>query len=292
MFVSVFKIDKASFWIGETIFLIWNSLNDPLFGWIGDRSQVSSNIESFDSSQNVQQPGDHNIIINENASNRQVSLHHRHTTVSVDEESKTSSHPRDGIRLHQTGASSQLIVKRTKMISACGPLLALSFLLLWFDWMMPAIQFALCLCIYDAFLTMVDLHHSALLADLSLTADARTSMNTYESIFSAIGSSSVFMSYLFWDKHDLTKFRIFCVVLAVISASGFYVVSTALRSIYVINEGQYAKRDLSQLKTQNALSQGKSMRKFIRELLKQKNFLMFTIINVIQVCNHLYRGNP
>ncbi|MEE6523317.1 hypothetical protein FKM82_022156 [Ascaphus truei] len=36
-FVSVYKIDKMSFWIGETIFLIWNSLNDPLFGWLSDR---------------------------------------------------------------------------------------------------------------------------------------------------------------------------------------------------------------------------------------------------------------
>ena len=41
-FVSVYKIDKASFWIGETIFLLWNSFNDPLFGWISDKKYLTS----------------------------------------------------------------------------------------------------------------------------------------------------------------------------------------------------------------------------------------------------------
>ncbi|KAG7267650.1 hypothetical protein CRUP_002018 [Coryphaenoides rupestris] len=41
-FVSVYKIDKVSFWVGEAVFLIWNSLNDPLFGWLSDRSFLSS----------------------------------------------------------------------------------------------------------------------------------------------------------------------------------------------------------------------------------------------------------
>ncbi len=41
-FVSIYKIDKASFWIGETIFLLWNSLNDPLFGWFSDRKYLKN----------------------------------------------------------------------------------------------------------------------------------------------------------------------------------------------------------------------------------------------------------
>ncbi|KAM4852497.1 transmembrane protein 180 isoform 3-T3 [Thomomys bottae] len=41
-FVSVYKINKAAFWVGETVFLIWNSLNDPLFGWLSDRQFLSS----------------------------------------------------------------------------------------------------------------------------------------------------------------------------------------------------------------------------------------------------------
>ncbi|XP_047558747.1 transmembrane protein 180 isoform X4 [Lutra lutra] len=41
-FVSVYKINKAAFWVGETVFLLWNSLNDPLFGWLSDRHFLSS----------------------------------------------------------------------------------------------------------------------------------------------------------------------------------------------------------------------------------------------------------
>jgi len=41
-FVSVYKINKAAFWVGETVFLLWNSLNDPLFGWLSDRQFLSS----------------------------------------------------------------------------------------------------------------------------------------------------------------------------------------------------------------------------------------------------------
>ncbi|XP_072477266.1 transmembrane protein 180 isoform X2 [Notamacropus eugenii] len=41
-FVSVYKIDKLAFWVGETVFLLWNSLNDPLFGWLSDRVFLSS----------------------------------------------------------------------------------------------------------------------------------------------------------------------------------------------------------------------------------------------------------
>ncbi|XP_051055790.1 transmembrane protein 180 isoform X3 [Phodopus roborovskii] len=41
-FVSVYKINKVSFWIGETVFLLWNSFNDPLFGWLSDRQFLSS----------------------------------------------------------------------------------------------------------------------------------------------------------------------------------------------------------------------------------------------------------
>ncbi|KAM9197953.1 transmembrane protein 180 isoform 2-T2 [Dugong dugon] len=41
-FVSVYKINKAAFWVGETVFLLWNSFNDPLFGWLSDRQFLSS----------------------------------------------------------------------------------------------------------------------------------------------------------------------------------------------------------------------------------------------------------
>ncbi|XP_062351980.1 transmembrane protein 180 isoform X3 [Cinclus cinclus] len=174
-FVSVYKIDKLSFWIGETVFLIWNSLNDPLFGWMSDRVFLST-----------QQAG------------AEIS-------------------------------SPEVVLKRLRALSHNGPLFAISFLAFWVAWAHPGLQFLLCLCMYDSFLTMVDLHHNALLADLAVSAKDRTSLNFYCSLFSAIGSLSVFMSYAVWNKEDFFSFRIFCVLLALCSIVGFTLSTQLLR---------------------------------------------------------------
>ena len=69
--------------------------------------------------------------------------------------------------------SPSLILKRLHMLSTNGPLLGISFLCFWFLWTYPGLQFVVCLCLYDGFLTAVDLHHTALLADLALSAKER-----------------------------------------------------------------------------------------------------------------------
>uniref|UniRef100_A0A1I8F3G5 EXS domain-containing protein n=1 Tax=Macrostomum lignano TaxID=282301 RepID=A0A1I8F3G5_9PLAT len=35
-YVNVFQVDKASFWLAELLFLVWNSVNDYVFGWLSD----------------------------------------------------------------------------------------------------------------------------------------------------------------------------------------------------------------------------------------------------------------
>uniref|UniRef100_A0A673I5G1 Major facilitator superfamily domain containing 13A n=1 Tax=Sinocyclocheilus rhinocerous TaxID=307959 RepID=A0A673I5G1_9TELE len=174
-FVSVYKIDKMSFWLGETVFLIWNSLNDPLFGWLSDRSFLSS--------------------------------------------------PQSGSQI----TSPEVVLKRLQALSRSGPLFALSFLAFWVAWTWPGLQFLICLCLYDGFLTVVDLNHNALLADLAVSAHDRTRLNFHSSLFSAMGSLSVFLSYSFWNKENFYSFRLFCVTLATLSMLGFFVVSRLLR---------------------------------------------------------------
>ncbi|KAF7254011.1 hypothetical protein EYD10_01141 [Varanus komodoensis] len=165
-FVSIYKIDKLSFWIGETVFLIWNSLNDPLFGWLSDRVFLSTQ--------------------------------------------------QSGVEI----STPEVVLKRLRALSQNGPLFAMSFLAFWIAWAPPGLQFLICLCLYDSFLTMVDLNQNALLADLAVSAKDRTGLNFYSSLFSAIGSFSVFTSYAVWNKEDFFSFRIFCVVLACCSAAG------------------------------------------------------------------------
>lgn len=121
-----------------------------------------------------------------------------------------------------TGLSSRAVVlARVRALGWHGPLLALSFLAFWVPWAPAGLQFLLCLCLYDGFLTLVDLNHHALLADLALSAHDRTHLNFYCSLFSAAGSLSVFASYAFWNKEDFSSFRAFCVALATGSGLGF-----------------------------------------------------------------------
>ena len=175
-FVSIYKIDKTSFWIGETIFLVWNSLNDPLFGWVSDREYLKES-----SSLN----------------------------------------------------NSAIVLRRLNALQRFGPLFAVSFLLFWISWTWPLLQFIVCLCLYDGFLTVIDLHHSALLSDLSVSADVRTHLSFYSSVFCAFGSISVFLSYVAWNKDDLSTFRMFCIGLAVLGVAGFYISTTLLTNAYI-----------------------------------------------------------
>merc|ERR1712110_667237 len=46
VYVYSFNIDQRYFWIGEIIFLIWNSINDPLFGYLLDRQILAGKLIS------------------------------------------------------------------------------------------------------------------------------------------------------------------------------------------------------------------------------------------------------
>jgi Na+/melibiose symporter-like transporter len=176
MFVSVYKIDKMSFFVGEMVFLVWNCVNDPLFGWISDKKYLTATAKE-----------------------------HPHTDV---------------------------VIRRISALRLNGPLLAVSFLAFWVSWAYPWLQFLVCMCVYDGFLTIVDLHHSALLADLAVSNEERTTLNARCSLFSIIGSASVFTSYLLWHKEDLGRFRIFCAVVAALSFIGFITMSSLLKKLY------------------------------------------------------------
>ncbi|XP_046575539.1 transmembrane protein 180-like [Haliotis rubra] len=233
MFVSVYKIDKYSFWVGEGVFLVWNSLNDPLFGWLSDRKYLNNS-------------------------------------------GKTSQY--------------EIVMRRFNALQINGPLFAISFIAFWIPWAYPWLQFVVCLCLYDGFLTMLDLHHSALLADLSVSADIRTSLNFKCSVFSAMGSASVFMSYAFWNKDDLSSFRSFCCVLAVVSFVGFLLSSSLLKKYY-IKKHKEGEEYISKESKDLDLPQGAPTKSFISQLLSQKNFLWFAAMNLIQVFHCHFNSN-
>ena len=112
-YIHVFKIDQSAFWVGEILFLIWNSLNDFIFGWFADKWLLQH----------------------------------------------------DGSRKERVPLSS--LLRRIAMLRRGGLGMAASFVLIWIPVIGPAWQFPVVLCLYDSFLTTVDLAHNALLADLA-----------------------------------------------------------------------------------------------------------------------------
>ncbi|KAK7008592.1 transmembrane protein 180, partial [Biomphalaria glabrata] len=239
IFVSVYKIDKTSFWFGETLFLIWNSLNDPIFGWISDKKLLG--------------------IVSNNSS------------------------------------VTNIVWSRLGALQLYGPLFSCAFVLFWVHWAWPGLQFAVCLCLYDGFLTMIDLHHSALLADLSLSDSVRTKLNSRCSLFSAIGSISVFLSYLVWNKIDLTTFRIFCFVLATISFIGYLKMVKVLKKAYIkYSKDSQVQIDLQEQSVTDSFSGQESkasILKFGRQLLSHRNFLWFAFLNLVQVFHCHFNSN-
>lgn len=238
VFVNVYKIDKVSFWIGEVIFLLWNSINDPLFGWISDRKLLQP-----DKERGHDQP--------------------------------------------------QIVARRVRLLQRNGPLFAISFLLFWVHWLPTFLQFVVCLCLYDGFLTAVDLQHTSLLADLAVQATERNTLNRYCSIFSALGSASVFISYAVWSQHSTLPFQIFCISIALFSACGFYITSKILLSI-LPSETNYSEKVLAPTP---AITAGKTVDKkigalkYMRQLARNKNFRWFLAMNVLQVFHCHFNSN-
>ena len=251
MFVSVYKIDKFSFWVGETIFLIWNSFNDPLFGWLSDYQYLSQTTTVSSSTTQNNSPRTRNKCQEWRAANATQNPWMQ-TKKTYDPEKGESywAYTKDnnyGKGIHdpeddsipflknqlghsvESSLNNAIVSKRLDNLAWYGPLLAISFLLFWVCWFPIGLQFVICLCVYDSFLTMVDLQHSALLADLAISADIRTRLNSRSSLFSAIGSLSVFVSYSIWDRNNLDTFRAFCFLLCIISITGFYFGTNLLR---------------------------------------------------------------
>ncbi|XP_069756253.1 transmembrane protein 180 isoform X3 [Narcine bancroftii] len=175
-----------------------------------------------------------------------------------------------------------------------GPLFALSFLSFWVAWARPGVQFLICLCLYDGFLTIVDLNHNALLADLSVSEKDRTRLNFYCSLFSALGSLSVFMSYAVWNKENFISFRLFCTALVAFSIFGFSVCTWILRQQFqleVKNAESSMLKELYISQAPLAQEQTLTLAEYLKQLSKHQNFVWFVSMNLVQVFHCHFNSN-
>jgi Na+/melibiose symporter-like transporter len=99
-----------------------------------------------------------------------------------------------------------LTKRRIPAIKYGGPLWAVIFALAWYDLdyggvygsILAGVHFTIILCLYDALLTIVEVNHGALLADMCNTVEDRTRLNTATAIGAIIGSVSSFFAHLYW----------------------------------------------------------------------------------------------
>ena len=244
MFLSVYQIDQTAFFYGQGIFMIWNSFNDPVVGWLMDLAGVSKTPKDV---------------------------------------SRTASE-----------AQYNVICLRIKALSVGGILFSLSFVLFWVPWCTPAVQFVLAVCVYDTFLTYVDLSHTSLLAELTVDGSERARMSSSVSTFSISACLSVFFAYYVWDDENHWPFTFLCLGLSLLSGCGFYfsgkylqrLVDFEFESVCGSLDGDERRHGVGE-----RVAKGRGMIAFLREIVDQKNFVWFSLMNLIQVFHCHFNSN-
>eukprot|EP00300_Choanocystis_sp_HF-7_P009720 c16599_g1_i2.p1 GENE.c16599_g1_i2~~c16599_g1_i2.p1 ORF type:complete len:413 (+),score=92.89 c16599_g1_i2:145-1383(+) len=189
--------------------------------------------------------------------------------------------------------SSSVFGTRSMTLYLAGFLWCFAFLLPWIPLpsivtnhsLLLGIHFCLSLCAFDTFLTWVLIVHCALLADLTLDSVDRNTYNSVNSLGLVFGAMIGASSYVFYDKEDLTHFRVFCVFIALLASGGFWFTGTYLR---VQRTKRYAAMD--------PVSDGlgldiSGMFTFAKQVLRQGNFVKFVIVNMLQTLASSFEAN-
>lgn len=167
LFMGVSHLSPTTFYVGQTLYLLWNAVNDPLFGWLQD-----------------------------------------------------------------VAGSRRLTV--VKLGGCCW---AFAFVLVWYppetEWY-RGVHFVLTTCLYDAMLTLVEIAHSALLAEITRDDKERAAFNGYSAAFAGIGSLTSFAGQWYWDASDLKYFRFACLAIAGVCVLIFVHSSTVLQEKVVV----------------------------------------------------------
>jgi len=183
-----------------------------------------------------------------------------------------------------SASNQSAISRRLQAIRYGGPIWGLAFLLPWFEWfpsdnsVFLGLQFVISLFFFDALLTWVLLNHSALLADITSNNHLRTLCTMFSAMASIMGSVSVFLSYLFFEQENLTKFRIFCVVIAITASCGFTYTARNIPSVSMDSE-----RDDEDMPPPDSPKKSLSVKSFLRQLMRHTNFWCFVGTNFLQV---------
>ncbi|XP_034046918.1 transmembrane protein 180 [Thalassophryne amazonica] len=221
LFVNKYSISERAFHRSQVAYMVWNAVNDPLFGYIQDNSKLAC------------------------------------------------------------------CSKRRLSILFGAPLYSLAFLLPWFPWRsystgdwLSGIHLIVALCAFDAMLTFVLLAQCALFAEISAHHHSRLQLIKYSQVASLIGSSSIlFCGVVSNNMEDFAAFQAFAVLVAFISCgcmmySGFY------------SESRFDDKGSGPDDVECAANQSSSfsgMRVLLLQILTNKDFQLFVLMNFFQV---------
>ncbi|XP_053327194.1 transmembrane protein 180-like [Spea bombifrons] len=227
LFLNRYKISEGAFHQAQVVFMIWNAINDPLFGYIQDNSKVPC-----------------------------CSL-------------------------------------RRNSIFYGAPFYALAFLLPWFPWKdytegdwLSGVHLVVALCVFDGMLTFVLLAQCALFAEISTRHENRLQLIKYNQVASLLGSSSILFCGLVSDNMEkFSNFQTFTVFLAFLS-------TLCMCYTGVFGVSQYEQKDSSveRSKSNTALSWS-SVFTLTKEILTQRNFVIFVSMNFFQVFHATFCSN-
>ncbi|XP_062999115.1 transmembrane protein 180-like [Elgaria multicarinata webbii] len=230
LFLNRYKISEAAFHQAQIIFMIWNAINDPLFGYIQDNSRVPC------------------------CSKRQFSILY--------------------------GA----------------PLYALAFLLPWFPWKqyeegdwLSGLHLIIALCAFDGLLTFVLLAQCALFAEISNRHESRLQLIKYNQVATLVGSTSILFCGLISDNMEkFTYFQVFTVVVGIVATA--CMCYTGMYSTTQYEEKETLMEGFAAESAESSLSWS-SVILLTKQILTQRNFLLFVMMNFFQVFHLAFCSN-
>uniref|UniRef100_A0A1I8FI03 TIR domain-containing protein n=1 Tax=Macrostomum lignano TaxID=282301 RepID=A0A1I8FI03_9PLAT len=232
-YVNVFQVDKASFWLAELLFLVWNSVNDYVFGWLSDGGTLA-----------VRRAG-------------------------------------------------RIVERRLRLLARFGPLLALSFALMWLRWL-PAgplcssLSASACTMPASPLLRLV--HFTALQADLTLRQSERHRLSLGASLGSGAASGSVFLPGV-GPRRLLLPFRLFTTFLACVALAGYLLFSRGIRRAHAACSAASDEVDPSEAQEMPSKPLCSQLRSFSGQLFSHKNFVYFCCTQLLQVFHCHFNSN-
>lgn len=256
----------APFVCAQLVYLLWNCVNDPLLGLYSDAGAGAgvggcAGCEGF---------GELNGVIG-----------------SVGE-----------------AAAALAARRRARAVRTGGMVMAMAFALAW--WIpeprgaaQAALHYLLALGSFDAGLTLVEVNHRALMADLTSAPGERQRLNAAAAIAGALGSLTPALAHAAWESSDPRAFRALAAALAIAAAPGFAATARVAAPPSAAGKAQAAAEAAGEA-ARAARAAGRPPRRRrpidaaaagLRRLASQRNLQLFSLWKLLQCFSCCFEKN-